>query len=305
LPSKDVPRDEFGRPLVVPPDGGPRVPYMRTTTFIKPLDDPTKLHRWQQRQLVAGLARRPDLVTAAAADPDNADLLDDVVTRAIEPSSAAATVGTALHLLTERLDRGEALGHVPPTHSGDLGAYERATASIEWTNIETFRVLDQWRVAGTADRIGRYGGRLVVADIKTGSIGFAGKFAAQLSIYARALPYDIETDRRGPADAVDLSRGLIVHLPAGKGECRLYWVDLEKGWAACNLARRVWRWRDTRGLLTPSVADFTLAARTAADIEALRKVWREAHRHNALTQEFLATCEMRRQQLAEGESAQH
>jgi hypothetical protein len=299
LPSKDVPRDEFGRPLVVPPDGGPRVPYMRTTTFIKPLDDPTKLHRWQQRQLAAGLARRPDLVTAAAADPDDADLLDDIVTKAIEPSSAAATVGTALHLLTERLDRGEAPGHVPPPHAGDLGAYERATAGIEWTNIETFRVLDEWRVAGTADRIGRYHGRLVIADIKTGSIDYPHKFAMQLACYARSLPYDIATDRRGPADlGLDLSRGLIIHLPAGKGTCDLYEIDLEKGWEACQLAYQVWQWRSTRGLLTPAAADFAEAARTAPNIETLRELWRDAHRHSALTPVFRDIVGKRRQELA-------
>lgn len=284
---------------MVPPGGGPRVPYRRVTTFVSVMEDTAGLHRWQQRQLAHNLARRPDLVLAAATtNPADTDNLDGIVDKAVEPASAAATIGTALHTLTERLDRGERV-YIPESHRADVAAYQAATSGIEWTAIECFRVLDMWRVAGTADRIGRYRGRLVIADIKTGSIEFPNKFAMQLSVYARSLPYDVGTDRRGPADTgLDLRRGLIVHLPAGQGTCDLYEIDLEKGWEACQLAYRVWQWRSTRGLLAPATADFTEAARNAADIDALRQVWREAHRHNAVTKVFLDTVGKRRQELA-------
>ncbi|HTX96842.1 MAG TPA: PD-(D/E)XK nuclease family protein [Mycobacterium sp.] len=268
--------------------------------------------RWKQRRGVVGMAQRPDLVLAAAAtDPDDKTRLDEIVEAAMEHagSSAAATTGTSLHALTERLDRGQKLGRIPEPYGADLKAYEKATAGIEWTAIETFRVLDGWKVAGTADRIGLLDGHLVIADIKTGSIDYPSKFALQLACYARSLPYDIITDSRGPAQTdLDLEHGLIVHLPAGTGRCQLYRVDIAKGWEACLLAKRVWDWRSVTGLLeltddttgvTPTLIDLAAAADS---VEELRNLWRKAKAENALTDEFLAICEARHKQLQEESS---
>ena len=50
----DIRRDRFGRPLVVPPGGGPRVAYRRTTTFVGALEDTYALQQWKQRQVAIG-----------------------------------------------------------------------------------------------------------------------------------------------------------------------------------------------------------------------------------------------------------
>jgi hypothetical protein len=304
----EIPRDRYGRPLVVPPDGGPRVPYRRTTTFAAALEDTYALQLWKQRQTAIGMGQRPDLVLAAAAtDPDDKDRLDEIVEKATEHAlaSASATTGTSLHTLTERLDRGQKLGVVPEPYGADVKAYEKATAGIEWTGIETFRVLDGWRVAGTADRIGRINGTLVVADIKTGSVEFPHKMAMQLACYARSLPYDVATDIRGPAQpGLNLNYGIIIHLPAGEGRCQLHRIDIAKGFDACLLAKKVWDWRAVKRLLepidettsiTPTLVDL---ARTAAGIEELRALWRKAKDAGALTPDFLAACDERREHFA-------
>ncbi len=165
-------------------------------------------------------------------------------------------------------------------------------------------MLDRWKVAGTADRIGLYRGQLTVADIKTGKIDYPGKFAAQIAGYARSLPYDTVTDTRGAADlGLDLQHGLVIHLPAGEGRCDLYLVDIEKGWAACQLAQQVWAWRATKGLLKPvTPIDFIDLARTAGSVEDLRELWREAKRHNAITDDFLTACEKRRREFGDENS---
>jgi hypothetical protein len=247
----DIRRDRYGRPLVVPPDGGPPVPYRRTTTFSSALEDTHGLQLYKLRQAVFGMGQRQDLVLAAAAtDPTDKDKLDEIAEKATEHAlaSAAATTGTSLHALTERLDRGQKLGRVPEPYGADLKAYEKATAGIEWTDIETFRVLDGWRVAGTADRVGRVNGVLVVADIKTGSIDYPHKMAMQLACYARSLPYDIATNTRGPAQlGLNLNYGIIIHLPAGEGRCQLHRIDIAKGFDACLLAEKVWDGGESRG----------------------------------------------------------
>ena len=304
----EIPRDHYGRPLVVPPGGGQRVPYRRTTTFVAALEDTYALQLWKQRQVAIGMGQRPDLVLAAAAtDPADKTRLDEIVAKATEHATAAATTGVSLHALTERLDRGQKLGAVPEPYGADLKAYEKATAAITWTDIETFRVLDGWKVAGTADRVGRIGGTPAIADIKTGSIDYPSKFAMQLAVYARSLPYDVGTDTRGTATpGLSLDYGVIVHLPAGEGRCQLYRVDIAQGWQACLLAHQVWQWRAAKGLLElldpedgiePTLIDLAAAADSA---EQLRELWRRAKQQGALTEDFLAICEERHRQLASG-----
>jgi hypothetical protein len=147
-----------------------------------------------------------------------------------------------------------------------------------------------------------------VADIKTGSVDYPHKFAMQLACYARSLPYDIATDTRGPAQTeLNLDYGLIIHLPAGEGRCQLYRVDIAKGWEACLLAKKVWDWRSTRGLLeladetSPLTPTFVDRAAAADSVDELRDLWREATREGAVTEEFLAVGHARKKQLENGD----
>lgn len=298
----EIPRDRYGRPMILPAKGGKnrkRIPYRRTTTFVGALDDMNGLMKWQARQVAYGMGQRNDLVlAAAAANPDDKKLLHDIAEKAktAAKSSAAADIGTALHSFTERMDRGEQLGHVPAEYRADLNAYRRATSAIEWVGIESFRVLDDWQIAGTADRIGIFPhrDRLRIADIKTGSIDYPHKMAMQLAMYARMVPYRIADDTRGadPGE-IDLNTGIIIHLPAGQGRCDLYEIDIMKGWGACLIARQVWDWRATKGLTQPLSLEpypapptwesLALAATTTSEV---RLLWRRAKECGDLTDDL-------------------
>lgn len=297
----EIPRDRFGRPMILPPTGRSkkRIPYRRTTTFVGCMDDMNGLMKWGARQVAYGMGQRNDLVlAAAAADPADKKTLHDIAEKAKEAakSSAAADIGTALHSFTERLDRGQPLGHVPAEYQADLDAYQQATAGIKWVGIETFRVHDDWQVAGTADRIGRFpwSDRLKIADIKTGSIDYPHKMAMQLAMYARMTPYDITTDKRGadPGE-IDLNYGVIIHLPAGQGRCDLYEIDIAKGWGACLVARSVWAWRGTKDLTRPMTLEQPPAPPTweslalaAATVDEVRAVWTRAAECRQLTDDL-------------------
>lgn len=170
----ELPRDRWGRPMVIPPNArknAKRVAYRRTTTFVGCLDDTAGLMKWMSRQVAYGMGQRKDLVlAAAAANPEDKRKLGEIADKAAEHakgmSGDAAETGTALHSLTERVDRGERLGVIPAEYKADIEAYRRATEAIEFTAIETFRVHDEWQVAGTADRIGTLHGRTMIMDIK-------------------------------------------------------------------------------------------------------------------------------------------
>lgn len=309
LQNVEIPRDRWGRPMILPPKGTRRQAYRRVTTFVGCLDDMNGLIKWKARQVAYGMGQRRDLVmAAAAADPDDKKTLGDVAEKAAEHalSSAGATVGTAVHSLTERIDRGKPLGAVPHEAEADLKAYREATDAIEWLGIESFRVHDDWKVAGTADRIGRLHGRLKIFDIKTGSIDFPHKMAMQLAMYARSVPYDIATDRRGEdPEQVDLNTGIIIHLPAGQGRCDLYEIDIAKGWGACLLAHKVWDWRGTKELTrltdphTEPLAPPTWASLIAAavTVDDLRLIWKRMKECGDSTPELRALCTERSAQL--------
>lgn len=311
----EIPRDRYGRPMVVPPVGGDdeRRPYQRCTTFVGVLENTWNIQQWEARKVAEGMGQRPDLVIAASAtSPEDKKGFQDIASRAKEHAlgSAAATTGTALHALTERVDSGFDLGSVPPSAEADIHAYEKATFGMEHQAIEEFRVFDDWQIAGTADRVITYRGGTYIADIKTGSIEYGmGKICMQLAMYAHGLPYDIETDTRSDRlPDLSMTKALVIHLPQGQAECNLVWVDIQKGWRACGIAKQVWDWRKEKGLSWPDTDDEAnhaaeesmdlMRIQTAPSIVRLRELWSEFHAAGALTPELKAAIDVQRNLLS-------
>ena len=299
----EIPRDRWGRPMVLPPTGGKnakRVAYRRATTFVGCLDDTAGLMKWMSRQVAFGMGQRKDLVlAAAAADPADKKKIGEIAEKAAEHAKGiagdAAETGTALHSLTERIDRGQPLGVVPSEYKADIEAYRRATENIEFLRIEDFRVHDDFKVAGTADRIGVLNDRPMIMDIKTGSIDYPHKMAMQLAMYSRSVPYDIATDTRGEdPQRVDPNLGIIIHLPAGQGRCDLYEIDINFGWGACLIAKQVWDWRGRKELTRlidpnqppPGPPTWESLIRSANSVDNLRLIWRRAKECGQLTAEI-------------------
>lgn len=295
-----IPRDRYGRPLVVPPEGGAPMPYTRCTTYVSALEDTYNLSRWQQRMVALGMADRPDLVLAAGAHRDDKDELNRIVDQAMDAAQAhaAAGVGTSLHKLTEQLDRGQIPGPVPEAYHADIDAYAAATSCLEMVGIERFTVLDELKIGGTHDRTVRYQGRTYIADIKTGSIEYSAlKIAMQLAVYSRSVLYDHRTRTRDPLD-VDTDRAIVIHLPAGQGRCELHWVDIAAGWEAVQVATQVRDWRRRTGLLTPITDPVTEAAekiKAAMSAEELTQIWQQ--HHHVWTDDLTALARARKDEL--------
>ncbi len=256
-------RDRWGRPLIVPPGGGKPIGYTRTTTVAKTLDDEGALTKWAQRMTAAGLVRRPDLLALIAsrltpggdipegAKNDVNDLCDQAKEAAA--ASAAANMGTALHAMTELADAGAPLANIPPALAPDLAAYRLATGPLEHLAIENFVVLDDWKVAGTFDRLVRMpDGRTLIADLKTGQdLAYSWRsISVQLAIYAHGVLYDDGHRTPLPAD-VDLTTALVIHLPVGKATCTLHELDIAAGWEAFQHSMWAREWRQRRDLARP------------------------------------------------------
>lgn len=253
----EIPRDRWGRPLIIPPGGGAPIAYTRVSTLAKALDDLNNLMAWKARKTAEGLVRRPELLTLisgaiANGDPDNdwptKKALNGAVEQAMEAAGASkgSTAGTGFHSLTEAIDRGNEPLFVPEVDKPRLEAYRTATEGIKWLDIECFVINDTVRAAGTFDRLGRLpDGRVVVADLKSGKSEADYPFSTtvQIATYANGHRYDPETGDRLPLHAdLDVSDGLLIHLPPSGG-CALYSLDLARGWQAAQLAAQV---RDAR-----------------------------------------------------------
>lgn len=313
-PSTPIPRDWRERPLVVPPEGGKAVPYTRCTTFIDALEDSYNLTQYRRRMVAVGMALRSDLVlraTSLGAQPskllnDGADYkewkkeMDAVCDRAATAASAEAKsiVGTSLHALTDRLDRGQDVGPVPAPYLPHLKAYEAATARFTAVHIERFLVNDELKVGGTADRILKIDGhpKLVVADTKTGDVSFGlGKICMQIALYAHSVMYNHETRQRIPIGDVDLDRGIVIALNAETGVCEPLWVDLRAGWEDVQLAAQVRAARGRKNLSMPyrgiheAALPFrpTVAEENARDLTAEAKAALEVGIRNAASFEEL------------------
>lgn len=257
-----VPRDRYGRPLIVPPEGGKPEAYMRATTLAKTLDDTFNLQQWAKRSVLVGAGIRPDLgVSAAMLAPKMAtdryakkeiDKLADAAME-VSGSSTKRNMGTVLHGLSERVDRGESLDDVPENLKSDLRAYWQATKDLEVLGIEEFVVNDPLKTAGTYDRTVRYRGRSYIFDLKTGNVTFAaGSIAIQLAVYATGKRYDHDgAVRTDLPDDLDPDWGIVAHLPQGEQRCELHWVDLKAGREAIERALWVRAYRKKRDLFTP------------------------------------------------------
>lgn len=258
-------RDRWGRYLLPVPGSPKPVAHTRVTTLVRAIDDTSNLEKWACRMAVIGVAQRPDLRAMVLSHVDDRDQLNRVVATAKEvaKSSAGANTGTALHRMCEHVDLGLPLDGVDEWQA-DLDAYRRTldTNGVEvladW--VERIVRVPDLRAAGTFDRLVRVGGRLVVADIKTGSIDYGhATIPAQLACYAHGAVWNGDSDTSEAANAyqpltelgVDQSRGLIIHLPAGTGECTLHWVDLEAGWEIAQLCHTVREWRKVKTTIVP------------------------------------------------------
>lgn len=256
----DFQRDRWGRPLIVPVDGGKPVAYARFSVHGQCLEDRFGLEKWKLRTAGIGLAKRADLFAQVAACPaDDNKRLDDLLQAALEAggSTIGAGLGTALHEFTQRWDQKQlVIADIPEPWNEDVLAYQTAIDAhhleVVPELIEVNLVHDELKLAGTSDRFYRRSdGRLICADLKTGkSIGPNPlAYIVQLAAYATSVRYDIETGARQPIGDVDTTLGLLVHLPSGKATCDIYEVDLRMGLEAAHVASNVRAWQKRKNIV--------------------------------------------------------
>lgn len=189
-------------------------------------------------------------------------------------SKTRAEKGTKLHKYTEELDGGtRELADVPDDFQRDAEAYVAALAEAGFVPIrpliERSVYCDELGVTGTFDRVlmcirdtdvidldGRpvqiRNGEFVIGDVKSGDNIESPwlEILVQEAIYAHAVNENgvaVQDEPGGPwrwedlismgAGKVREDVGIVMHIPYGSHECKLYYADLITGWRGARLCK--------------------------------------------------------------------
>lgn len=253
-----------GAPMVSDPENPDKtLRYSRPSGYGKNLDDENALVNWRIWKAMEGVAASKSLAAQVAATPDDDKVAKkELREKALDKGTAneAADMGTALHAMTARVEDETDLWDPPQQYVADLDAYIDCLAEYGLVSemVECHMVNDEFRAAGTADRIYRLtkplytpdgnileAGTLVLGDLKTGkSLDFSAPgYCVQTALYATGKLYDIHLEKRLATPPINQDWALLVHLPVGKATCRLVWCSIEKGLYGAWLSHEIKQWQ--------------------------------------------------------------
>lgn len=263
--TRDVPRDRYGRYLL-PDAGGKNIGWTRATTFAATLAESYGLRVWEQRQVVWGLSRRPDLLSLATTivGPEDKKALGEIVEAAHEAGAtkAKANRGTAIHAAIGAVEIGGRFEDVPAEFKPHVAAYFAEVVAKGLTilpeYIERTGICPDFGVAGTFDNLVLCpDGKVRVLDKKTGNLDYAEiEFAVQLGLYAhfRALR-NYATNQWEPMPEVATDYAIIAHIDPASGKTELERVNITLGWAWARTCAEVQDIRKTKHVITPYIPD--------------------------------------------------
>jgi hypothetical protein len=253
-----------GAPLVSDPTNPDKtLRYSRCSSYAKLLDDEEALVNWKLWKAMEGVAKSKALATQIVGTrDDDRETKKTLRERALDKGQAneKADQGTGLHAILARVEDPTDNFVVPTEYEADVSSYMECMHryGLEAALIECHMVNDEYRAAGTADRVYRLNlplltphgeylepGTLVLGDLKTGQkLDFSlPGYTVQMALYATSVLYDIHTERRLVTPQIDPSWTLLVHTPAGRSVCELLWCSIEVGLYGAYLAHEVKEWR--------------------------------------------------------------
>ena len=261
--TRDVPRDQWGR-YKLPGRDGTEQSWTRATTFAATLAEQYGLRIWEQRQLVWGLSRRPDLLTMAStiSGPEDKKALGEIVDEAhiAAGTKAEANRGTAIHRACQAAERG-AYDQVPEELRPHVSAYFAAMweggLTILPEYVERTVIVDQYGVAGTFDNLVRCpDGKIRMSDKKTGRMDYSDtEFAVQMALYANAdAIFNYDTGQYEPMPEIATDYAILAHIDPETGHCELLRINIEWGWVWARTCAETMAIRKTKGVITPYIA---------------------------------------------------
>ena len=257
-----IPRDDSGRPLIMPRGQAERVPYSRASGVANILEDHYHITKWQMRGLAKGLSASRDLINMIAAESYTSGFAED----AKENSSAGkridghievalrrggthqkADYGTAIHALTEPGNTGAIVDdQVLDDTNSCLQLW--ADMGVRHVGTEVFTACDEIKVAGTFDHLSFVPGYGICVTDKKTSAKASKHYAVQLGVYAHSDIYNEDTDQRltipeyikrmgFDPELWNPHQGIIWWVKNGRTQARV--LDLDAGWEYAKMAAEI------------------------------------------------------------------
>ena len=264
--SGDVPRDQWGRYELPDPRTGEKTDgWTRATTFAATLAEQYALRVWKERQVVWGLARRPDLLTLAStiSGPEDKKALGAIVEEAhvAAGTQAKANRGTSIHRACQASELGrhhEVPEELRPHVAGFFKAVRDAGLELLPEYVERVVIVERYHVAGQLDNLVRCpDGKIRVLDKKTGRMDYSDvEFAVQQAVYAHAdAMFNYATGRYEPAPEIATDYAILAHIDPDTGHCELLRINIEWGWLWARTCAEVMDIRKTKHVITPYVPE--------------------------------------------------
>jgi hypothetical protein len=255
-----------GSPMVTDPsDDSKFIRYRRPSSYGKPLDDEEALTNWRIWKAITGVASSKALQIQVLATKDE----DKITKRELREealnkgqANERADMGTGLHAMCARWEDPTDVDFRPSDDFlPDLEAYRECLDRFGLVSeyVEVPMVNDDFRAAGTADRIYRLtkplvtpegeilpAGELILGDLKTGEKLDFGlpAYCVQLAIYATGELYDVVGNKRLPTPEINKRWTLLVHLPFGEAKATVLWCSIDVGLVGAMLTDQVLEWRN-------------------------------------------------------------
>lgn len=244
--------------------------FTRVTTFVKAASDRTALTDWNERNVIIGAAKKPDIALRALSEDSESkegkQALNALVDLVKEAAGAkdAANFGTDVHNSVERVVTGKCtVASLPETHRGWVQAYvdaleEHGLRVVPGLVERSVFCPEFGGVVGSFDQVVEEisTGKHFIADVKTGArMDYAWQeIEAQLALYVCGYSMhgtyvwstmESEMDTEGwepPTVTLDAAEGIVFHLPArggGEPHCNVLRADLKRGWEHAKLCATV------------------------------------------------------------------
>lgn len=170
---------------------------------------------WSARSVAEYVADNPDDVEAMRGW-DRQRMIDALKETPFRERDTAASRGTEVHALAERLVRGETV-EPPEEIRGHVEACARFLDDWRVTPLAIEAPVGNrtWNYAGTVDLVAQLpDGRHLICDYKTSRSGIWGETGLQLAAYANAEFYLDQDGAEQPMANLGITGGLAVHLRA-------------------------------------------------------------------------------------------
>jgi len=250
----DVERNHHGQYLL-PNEAGEIVAHVRVSTFAETVARDAELVEYQHRTLAKGISISPDLIALGSAIPSvdfDKDRWRELVSTGQDRggSNYRSNLGTAMHFITERWNRGERGFDVPEYLKLHLEQYlallHAAGITILPEMLERVLVQRGFQLGGCLDNAVRWDGKMIIGDLKTGKDMKYGRLAKLVQLWAYSeldQLWDTSAKEYEPRPP-ELVRGeaLIISVPLD-GTAELFVLDLSDVEQLATLTDGIREWR--------------------------------------------------------------